>query len=357
MRVLSGYVAKGFLGLLCLCEGIFVFIYLVVDFLQKVDNFIEAQVVKGVMFTYFLYKVPLLFVQMLPPSTLISVIILFSLMRRRNEVAAIKGCGINLVSIMYPVMIASFLLCAGSFLFSELIVSRTSLRSNEIWRVDVEKRDPGLFYGSNQVWYRRADSIYWIRHFDSEKKTLENPTFYFFDKDFRLSRKVEGRRGIWQEGGWKLEEGIIQEANRAGGYELTRFKTLHMDIPETPETFMKGMKKPEEMSYWQLKGYAEKVRQEGYDNTRYLVETNLKIAFPLLSFALVFLGIPIALALRGGTPFVISVGMGVCFLSLLILGFSRSLGISGILPPFLAAWLANLILFFSGMYLMIHTET
>ncbi|MCJ7594423.1 MAG: LptF/LptG family permease, partial [Desulfobacterales bacterium] len=117
------------------------------------------------------------------------------------------------------------------------------------------------------------------------------------------------------------------------------------------------MKKPEEMSYWQLKRYAETVQKEGYDNTRYLVDMNLKIAFPFVGLVLVFVGIPLPLGLKkGGTPLAISLGMAICFCYVLILGFSRSLGLSGVLPPLLSAWLANLLFLLLGIYLMMHVE-
>jgi lipopolysaccharide export system permease protein len=295
---------------------------------------------------------------MLPPATLIAVIIMFSSMRKRNEITAVKACGLNIFKLSQKIVVASFFLGVAVFLFSETVVPYTSFRSNKIWNIDVEKQDPGLFYGSHQIWYRGHDSIYWIRHFDFKDKTMQNPTFYFFDKAFRLIKRIDGRKGVWDEGKWKIDKGVIQEIKADGGYELKKFDTHLLDIHESPEAFVKGMKKPEEMSYWQLKRYAKQVREEGYDNTRYLVDMNIKVAFPFISLVLVFIGIPIALGLRkGGTPLAISLGMAVCFSYVLTMGFSRSLGLSGVLPPLLSAWLANLGFLFLGIYLMMHVES
>ena len=120
---------------------------------------------------------------------------------------------------------------------------------------------------------------------------------------------------------------------------------------------MRGTRKPEEMSYWQLKDYAETVRQEGYNNAKYLVDMNIKLAFPFISLILLSIGIPLSLRVnKGGTPLSVSVGMAVCFLYVLILGLARSLGFAGILPPLFSAWLANLLFLFLGIYMMIHME-
>jgi lipopolysaccharide export system permease protein len=111
------------------------------------------------------------------------------------------------------------------------------------------------------------------------------------------------------------------------------------------------------MSYWQLRRYAERVRVEGYDATEYLVDMNIKLALPFINLVMVFIGIPVALGLKkGGTPLAVSIGIGICFLYLTNLGFSRSLGLSGILPPILSAWAANVIFFFLGIYLMLRLE-
>ena len=357
MRVLSKYLTKEFYKLLALCQIIFLFIYLVIDFLQKIDNFINADVSKSLMFQYFLFKSPFVMVQMLPPATLIAIIIMFSLMKKKNEIVAIKACGLNLFKIAQPVIIASVFIGIALFFFSELVVPYASSRSNEIWKFDVEKRDPGLYYGSNQIWYRGPDSIYWVRHFNNKKNIMERPTFYFFDNSFRLIKKIDGKRGFWDEGRWRIEQGIIQEAVGDGEYALKKFDKLFLELPETPESFMKSMKKPEEMSYWQLQRYAERVHAEGYDNTEYLVDMNIKASFPFILLIMVLIGIAISLLHKGDKiPVVVSIGVGICFLFMIALGFSRSLGLAGVLPPLIAAWITNLIFFFIGIYLLLHVE-
>jgi lipopolysaccharide export system permease protein len=59
---------------------------------------------------------------------------------------------------------------------------------------------------------------------------------------------------------------------------------------------------------------------------------------------------------RVQTPLAVCAAVGICFLYMLIFGFSRSLGLSGALPPFFSAWLANLVFFLFGLYLMMRVE-
>jgi len=358
MKVLSKYLLKELIKISLICQIVFLTVYLIIDFLGKIDNFIEADVPGIIMFSYFILKTPHIIVQLLPPATLISVIIMLCLMKNNNEIIAMKAGGINIFTVCRSLIIYSLFLTAALFIFSESIVRYTSSKSNEIWNVEVEKYDPGrYYYGSEQIWYRGVDCIYWIKSFDNKAMIMKQPSFFFFNKNFRLVKKIVGRSATWQDGNWNVEEGIIQELQDDGNYRLTRFSNHYMKLPETPETFIRKTRSPEEMSFRQLKKYAERVRNEGYDNTKYLVEMHTKIAFPFIIFIMTLVGVTIALTQKKvKIHLAVSIGMGICFIYILIFGFSRSLGLSGILPPILSAWFANLAFFLFSIYMMTYVE-
>ena len=147
------------------------------------------------------------------------------------------------------------------------------------------------------------------------------------------------------------------EAKGSHDYSLRRFDQIDLELPETPQTFVREEKQPEEMDYWQLKRFAEMLKREGYDATRYFVDLNIKVSFPFVVLAMALIGTPIALRLRrGGTPLGVSIGLMLCFAYLLVLGLSRSLALAEIMPPALSAWLPNALFFFLGIYLMQHAE-
>ena len=357
MRVLTRYFCKEFFKLLALVLTIALSIYLIIDFVQRLNDFLDVHIPMRVLFLFLFYKTPFIITQILPVSTLIAIIVMFSLMKKNNEITAMKASGINIFEISKPVIFVSILVAGIMFLFSELIVPYASSRSNEIWNIEVKKKAPTRFYGHDHIWYRGADALYLIRRFDSKKNVMLDLSLYFFDKSFQLIKRIDARKGVWTGHNWKIQEGIVQEAKDEGGYSLMKFDEIQIDLPEGPEVFVRPVRKPEEMSYWQLKRYAERVRIEGYDDTEYLVDMNIKLALPLVNLLMVLIGIPVALGIkRGGTPLAVSLGVGFCFLYLINLGFLRSLGLSGMLPPVLAAWSANVIFFFLGIYMMMRLK-
>ena len=312
----------------------------------------------NVAFSYFIYQIPFIVQQMIPFSVLISVMLMLGIMNKHNEILAMKNSGLSTFKLSYPLIAISILIGIGSFFLSESIVPITSSRANNIWNVHVEKKNPQGAYKLSHLWYRGKGSIYQIRVYNSRKNTIEGLSIFFFDKDFKLIKRIDAKKATWIKGIWYLNDGLIQEIEPDGSRKSMRFDYHSMKLPETPQSFERTMKAPEDMSFWELRDYTRRIREEGYDSTRCQVDLSFKLAFPFISLVLALVGVPLALRKKkGGIPFGITIGIGISFLYLLTFGLSRSLSLSGALPPILGAWMANLLFLLLGIYLMLKQES
>jgi len=358
MKIITRYFHKEFFTFFFISLITSSVLYFVIDFFGKIDNFFESNVPLGIALSYFFYQIPLVVQQMIPISVLISIMLMFGLMNKHNEILALRGSGLSLFNLSYPLIGLSILIGVGSFFLSESIVPITSPKANRIWDIQVQKRHSKGAYKLSHIWYRGDGSIYQIRTFDSRKNIIEGLTIFFFDKDFTLIKRIDADKATWNEDRWNLTDGLIQTMEADGSRKSVRFKHRSINLPESPENFKHTMKAPEEMSFWELKNYTRKIRKEGYDSTRGEVDLNIKIAFPFISLVLTLVGIPLALRKKkGGIPLNITIGIGISFLYLLTFGLSRSLAISGVLPPILGAWMANLLFLFLGIYLMLAEQS
>jgi len=152
---------------------------------EESDNFIEAKATKAAVLLYFVYKAPFIIVNMVPPAVLISVIILFTSMKKKNELTALRTSGAQSFHASQTMILGRCSSVVGMFLVSETVVPYTSSKATASGTWDVQKQDPGLFYGKEEIWYRGGNAIYWIRQFNPKEKTMGNPSFYFFDNEFR----------------------------------------------------------------------------------------------------------------------------------------------------------------------------
>jgi lipopolysaccharide export system permease protein len=354
MSTLGRYLTSQYFKFLGICHAVFISLYLIVHFFDRIDNFAEADAATSKMAAFFLLQIPFIAAQMLPPAAMIALIITFSIMERNNETVALKACGISLGALCRPVLGVSTLLAIVLFLLSEVIVPISSTAANRIWRLDVQKQGNLQVTGRHQIWFKGSSCIYHIPFLDSAKGLMMNPTFYFLDDSFNLVKKIDAKRAGWRQGVWELQDGISLEGTGGGEYVLKRFERMSLALPEAPESFIAERRKPEEMNLWELRAFAREVRDEGYDAGPYFVDLNIKLAFPAVLIIMSLLAPPIALWRRRlSTPVAVSAGAAACFIYLLVLGASRALGIAGLLPPLAAGWAPNAIFLLIGIWLIV----
>jgi lipopolysaccharide export system permease protein len=115
-------------------------------------------------------------------------------------------------------------------------------------------------------------------------------------------------------------------------------------IAERPEDFAKESRQPEEMNFVELLGLVEKLRASGARVANYVVDLHLKLAFPLINLIVVMIGASLATRLRMQSA---AVGFGlsvvIAFVYYAFMRTGQALGHNGALPPYLAAWLGDLV--------------
>ncbi len=354
LKILDKYLIREVFRYMMICHAVLFFIYLVVDFFQKIDDFIEAKVSKFTIIKFFFYKSPFIISQLIPVSLLLSVIITAGLMKRNNELISLRSSGISLYRIFMPFFFFSLLTSLFSFLFSETVVPYSSSMCQEVWNKEVRKGKYRRFFRRRNIWYKGKNYIYWIECLEGRR--MKRAIFYFFERGFFLKKRIQAKEVLWNGSEWIAEDVLIQE--RCGKrYVTKRLRRLKLSISETPESFLRPVRKPEEMNFWELKRFAKQIEEEGYDARRYLVDAYVKTAFPFINIIVVLIGIPATLKLKSDNiPLAVSLGILICFTYLLVMSIFRSLGISGILPPFLSAWSANLFFLLLGIYMIMHID-
>jgi lipopolysaccharide export system permease protein len=343
MRILALYITREYLKMVGALAVVFVATYTLFDFIEKVDNFHEADVPASVMTQFFLYQVPELLALLLPMAVLLGTILTLGLMARRNEITAIKASGVSLFRISLPILLVGLLMTLATALINETVIPHAKSKTNYIWDVMVEKR-PGSLFHNEKFWYKGHSSIYHVGFFDTETLTLSDVVYYRFDERFNLLMRVDARRARYLDGQWIFFTGLVQKRLADGSYDAENFEERTVDLPEKPSDFSRLSKPSEEMNFAELNQYVQKVEDEGYDTRRYRVDMMCKISFPFVCLIMALVGIPLALYQEGkdALPLAVILGVGVALIYWISFSYVRSLfGYGGVLHPFLAAWLTN----------------
>lgn len=355
MRILSLYMAREFLKLFGFLMTSFVGIYTIFDFIEKVDNFQEAQVATSTMISFFILQIPEIISLLLPMAVLMGTVLTLGLMAKKNEIVAVKSSGISVFRFTLPIILLSLLLALGTALLNETILPQTKAKTNYIWDHLVEKK-PDRLYSKEKFWYKGQNSIYNIGFYDSDTQTLVKTIYYHFDNDFNLDRRIDARRVRYLgENRWAFISGLSQERLEGGGYSVRPFTEMILKLPEIPGDFKRLHKPSNEMSLNELAAFVRKIEKEGYDARRYRVDLLGKISFPFVCLIMALWGIGLSLFKEKGASLAPAVilGLGVALLYWVSFSYTRSVfGYSGILPPFLAVWLPNGLFGLGGLLML-----
>lgn len=361
MPILYRYIIREILRTALVLLVSVVGIYLVVDFFERVDNFLEAGVPMARMLAYLAYKVPMIIAQVLPVVLLLAVLVTFGLMGKHNEIVALKSGGVGFHTLLKPLAGTGLVFSLLLFLTAEILVPVTAARANAIWWGEVKKR-AAVVSGEKNIWLKENQRITHIKYYDRDARAAFGVTVYEFDAEFRLAGRIDAEKAVFAEaapgeenagpkgpapGRWEVFGMMRQVLDPATGqYRITAGPgPAELQIGISPENLETVVKKSEEMGLVELSAYVRRIESEGYDATRYRVDLHAKTAFPLICFILAFVSAGIAgrKGIRDGIPVGVAFGIGVAFLYWIFYSLCISLGYGGMIPPVLAAWTANLL--------------
>ena len=115
---------------------------------------------------------------------------------------------------------------------------------------------------------------------------------------------------------------------------------------------------PKEMNYWALKSFIDRLRGNGREYKKWLVDLHFKIAFAFSNMLMIIFGISLSIQkprsnLLGG----VGASIFVIFLYYLMIKSGQTMGYKGIINPMLSVWSANILFLVSGIYLLYRTRT
>ncbi len=359
MTIIDRYISKEFFKLFALVMVSFTLLYLIVDFFNRIRMFLSNNATVYQIAGHFGYGIPQIISHTMPVAVLLASLLTFSLLSRNSEIVAMKSSGISLYRVSVPVLVAAALISGCSFLFNEFITPYANQKAKYIEFVEVKKQQRTGAFKQNQIWYRSRNAIYNIAYFDHASNKLKGITINYFDPEFRLTMRIDAKEAEWLNNGWAFKNILITKFTGADFPVLERVASRTIELPEKPSDLKAVQKDIDEMGFMELRSFIKKLQSDGYDASRYLADMYGKIAFVMVSVVLAVLGISFSLRSERSGGIALSIGAGIVigFSYWIVFAFTVSLGRSGVLPPFLAAWAANIVLGIVAAALYLRVKT
>jgi len=356
MRVLDRYLIRELLVPILLTSVTLVFLVLIADLFDNLDALLKNRTPLGLIFKYYLMLTPFAFVQTIPWATLLGTIYLLVSFNFHNEIVAMKVAGLEITTIIRPILFLGFLIGIANFLVSDHVVPETFRIAHEIRDVHIEKKrtqEEGKIY-SNVTYYSEGNQLQFYRFFNDGKKEVEDVILLWLDEASRRTRrKMVAKKGKWEEGkGWVFENVTEYETDLQGRIlgEPRNFVTKsYEDVQTSPEDLRYAASESSFLSTRELKHYIEKLTENGIKPYSEKVEYQYRLAAPWHSLIMMLIAIPLLSPTRTKKiiAFNVLICLGLVFAFHVTGAFSLALGKTGRLFPFLSAWL-NTFLFSSG---------
>jgi lipopolysaccharide export system permease protein len=342
-------VGRPLVVILCLFTGIFV----LVDLFDHAHSFIDNDVSLSVVLSYYAYYLPLIVVLTSPVAVLLATLLAVGGLARKNEIMALKGSGVSLYRILAPVLALSVVVSLANVFIGELILPPATRQRLLIKETSIAKRASEII--TNDPMYVTSEgSMFHARRLNSRTGTLEKVTVEEFDETNSPIGRIDAESAVWENDEWVFYEGS-QRFFTAHGEEATSFDRLESGYSE-PEPSELGVRKlrPDEMAFRELRSYVVRLRASGNDPRDLAVQLQLKIAFPFVVIIMTLLGGSLAAgARRSGFARSFAAAITISFFYFGMLQVGQVLGGQGILVPWLAAWISNLIFAGAGVALLI----
>jgi len=358
MRILRTYVLKEFSGPLFLSLGILTFVMI----LGNLIKIAELVITKGVdLFSVsklFIFMVPYLFSYTLPIAALAAVLLSLGRLSSDNEVVAIRASGINIITLILPLLIVGLILSLLLVVFNDRVIPYAHFSTRKtLMEVGVKNPtaalEPGVFINSFEKYilfvYRIEDNkLFNIRIYEPQEN---KPTRTIVAKKGEFISIPE--KNIIK---LKLIEGSSDEPdpeNPANFYKLN-FKTYFMTL-NLSQAQKKGNigKKPKDMTIQELQEEIHKLKDSNITPTPLITEIHSKISLAFSCVIFILLGASLAIITRRREK---SINFGLAFVIagvyyLLFIG-SQAISLEGYIYPGIAMWLPNIILGVIGLILI-----
>lgn len=340
------YIARTFLGYFIATLTVVLTLYIVVHALSETLK--GSGVSLESLTLYYVYSLPAIAYQFLPVAALTATLFTLSGMNSHNELVALFSSGMSLARVSAPILSMIAIISISFFAVGDWVMPIFNQKKNYIYFVEIKKQ-PGLYatVKTNRIWYRSGQVIFYLQTVNPEAKSAEGVAFYYMDNNWDLSQVIHANKLVQKGAVWDLNDGAITIFEGRNSFPMTKtfehkaMDALEKDFFNVPSQAVST----DVMRLGELRSFIKRNKEAGLNTLRYEVDYQAKFGFAFASLVMAFLGVPFSARMNrsGGRAMSIGVTIAMAFGYWSLYSSGLTLGKYGYLPPFIAAWLPNIV--------------
>jgi lipopolysaccharide export system permease protein len=346
LKVLDRYLIGMFLRTFGFSLMVCTLISMVIDFSDKVQNFVEKKPpVQAILFDYYLGFVLYMAGLLMPLYVLIAVVFFTSRLATNSEIISMLNAGVSFKRLLKPYLIGATLIAGMHLISSHFLIPLANKSRLKFERTYVALNQEKV-KGSNALFMISPNEQISVRSYDNRLNAA---------RDFRLERftgsqitdilEAKEARYIDSLGVWQMSNYTTRSFD---GMKETynRFNTGTRDtvINLLPTDFISYHNQNEEMTSLELMQAASRDKARGGSKSRtFDIELHRRTAEACTIIILAIIGLAMAgRKVRGGIGLHLALAIGIGALFILFSKFAISFAASGVLHPAVAMWVPNL---------------
>ncbi len=361
MRTLDKYIIKEFLRTFVVIFLSSSVLFIVIDIIDHLSKMLKYGATFNQAVLYYTLRLPYLLTLTSPVIMLLTGLFMMNNLSKYNESIAVRAAGISIKRTLFPLMIIGFLMSIFIGWFGDYVLPKAEDRRTQLYQVEIKKgklKDKML---RTKIFFKEGtDTQNFVAFFNGHSEEMKVVDKTVVSEDFsEIKSKSVASSAKWAEDEWNYKQ-LYQREFQSGEMVNYSYKNQSKEavMNVTPKEFIRTAQKTVSMNYQELSAYIDRLKKLNDDYTIELVDLYMKISFPLANFIILFFSFPIITSSTRSKNrgLIFMMGLGVCFVFLVALRISRSLGYSGVLSPMVAAWLPNVLFFIVGLYFLRKAE-
>ena len=352
IKKLDLYIFKNFMSRVLFLLIIISSIILLTNFVEMIDNFINAGMGSKEIFNYYMLTIPMFISYAIPMSATIGAVLSILSHIKNNELIAIRSLGISYFRVGVIIAICGFLMSITHFYFENSIVSNNNhKRSILMKKYNLKKTKTKL---RNFVEDIGKNKSIIIMNYNNKKEIANNIAIKEIDQKNNIDYRIDANSMKWNK---KLEIWEFEKMNlRIWENNILKTKKIINDTSLflkniNPIYLISEFTLPDEMGYFELSKFI-KIKKESASNTnKWEVGLHHKISYPFSNLFLILFSIISAIGLKSSN---VSYGVGLSLLIIVIyyvlIVIGKNLGIEGAVNPLVSAWIPNITILSMTIY-------
>ncbi len=314
-------------------------------------------------------KMPGFIVLAFPMSMLLAALMAYGRLSSDSELIALRSIGISIYRIIVPCVLVSIVVTGLTFIVNDLIAPAANYQAAITLDQALDKVKPifrernivypeyNKFKGEDGSKYKVLSRLFYAEEFDGQK--MEGLTI--------LDRSTEGvtqiitaQKANWNisDGKWDFFNGTIYIIAPDGAYRnIVRFEHQQIAIPRSPLDLAKRGRDYNEMNIAQALDYLKILEISGDEKKirKLKVRIQEKVSLPFVCLVFGIIGAALGLRPQNSRATSFGICVGLIFTYYLLSFLTSSMGVWGVISPFMAAWLPNLLGLGAGSILLVQS--